>query len=254
MMQIEVAGHQTHLESSGNPAGPPVVFIHGSGSAGSAWTCQLEGLANSDCWLLAPDLPGHGTSSGALITNVAAQADWVASLLAELGRERATVVGHSMGALVAIEFAARHAPLAKRIVLVGAVPRMAVNPDLLALAKADDPEAFRLIASWSCRKGEESAEIRRIAEERLLQNPPGVLWNDLNACDSYSGLDKAAAKVRCPVAVISGSEDRMTPASGGQDLAARFSGGEHYVVAAAGHQVMQEQRAEVNRLLRDLLP
>lgn len=252
-MQIEVAGHQTHLESSGNPDGPLVVFIHGSGSHGVAWTHQLQGLADAGCWLLAPDSPGHGQSAGELLTNIADQADWLAALLAKLGRERASVVGHSMGALAALEFAARYPALTNRIVLVGAVPRMAVNPDLLALAKANDPQAGRLIASWSCCKGDESAEIRQIAEERYLKNPPGVLWNDLNACDRYLDLDEAAAKVTCPVAVISGSEDRMTPASGGQELAARFQGGQHYAIDAAGHQVMQEQPARVNSLLRDML-
>jgi len=252
-MQIDVAGQRIHLESNGNPDGPLVVFIHGSGGAGSAWTYQLQGLADENCWLLAPDLPGHGQSTGKLLSTIAEQADWLAALLAELRRDRATVVGHSMGALVALQFAARYPQLTNRIVLVGAVPRMAVNPDLLALAKTDDPQAFRLIASWSCCKGEESAEIRRMAEERLLQNPPGVLWNDLNACDSYSDLDDAAAKLTCEVVVISGDQDRMTPASGGQDLASRFLSGKHHVVAAAGHQVMQEQPAEVNRLLRGLL-
>lgn len=253
-MQIKVAGHNTHLESSGNPDGPLVIFVHGSGGDGSAWTFQFQELADAGCWLLAPDLPGHGQSDGEFLTVIAEQADWVAALLARLGRDRVTVVGHSMGALVALEFAARYPGLTERIVLVGAVPRMAVNPDLLGLAKADDPQAFRLIASWSCRKGEASAEIRRVAEERLLQNPPGVLWNDLNACDRYLDLDEAAVKVTCPVAVISGDEDRMTPASGGKELAARFADGEHFVVAAAGHQLMQEQPAEVNRLLRNLLP
>jgi pimeloyl-ACP methyl ester carboxylesterase len=253
-MQIEIAGCQTRLETSGNPDGPLVILLHGSGSKGSVWAYQLQGLADDDWWLLAPDLPGHGQSQGDPLGDISSLADWTAKLLAGAGREQATVVGHSMGALVAIELAARHPKLTNRIVLVGAVPRMAVNPDLLALAKVDDPQAFRLVASWSCCKGEESAEIRRVTEQRLLQNAPGVLWTDLNACDSYVDLDAAAENVTCPVAVISGAEDRMTPASAGRELAARFPGGEHHAVASAGHEVMQEQPAKFNRILRGLLP
>lgn len=252
-MQIEVAGHHTHVESAGNPDGPLVIFVHGSGSDGSAWNMQLQGLADHECWLLAPDLPGHGRSAGNCLATITELADWVAAMLLRLGRDRATVVGHSMGALVALEFAARHADRAAAIVMVGAVPRMAVNPDLLAMAKANDPNSARLIASWSYRKGDVSAELRQIAEERLLQNPPGVLWNDLHACDSYRDLDQAAARVTCRATIISGAEDRMTPAAGGQELAELLPGGTFCVVDAAGHQLMQEQAAEVNRLLRDLL-
>ena len=58
--------------------------------------------------MLAPDLPGHGRSSGTPLPTIAEMADWTAALLDAAGAPKAQLVGHSMGSLIALETAARH--------------------------------------------------------------------------------------------------------------------------------------------------
>ena len=61
--------------------------------------------------IIALDLPGHGQSSGALLTSIDAMADWVAQVVgavADDANAQATVIGHSMGSLIAMNMAGRH--------------------------------------------------------------------------------------------------------------------------------------------------
>lgn len=252
-MQQSVGDQSIYIKTAGDPNGSAVIFVHGAGENHEAWLGQLDGLAASGYFLLAPDLPGHGASSGAPLQSVGALSDWLTQLLDSLGRSSATIVGHSLGALIALDFAARHSERADAIALLGIVPRMAVNADLLSLAKANDRLAAKLSASWSCRKSAESDLVRQQSEQRLLAAGPGVLWQDLSAYDNYLECASVAATVSCPVAVISGDEDRMTPASGGAELAAMIAHANYRVLENAGHNMMLEQPARLNALLLEEL-
>ena len=94
-----------------------------------------------------------------------------------------------------------------------------------------------------------SAAVKLESEQRLLAAGPGVLWQDLNACDSYRDSRLAAAAARCPVTIISGEEDRMTPAVGGAELAALIAESKYYLLQEAGHNMMLEQPQRLNELL-----
>lgn len=252
-MQLSVGDQSIYVKTAGDPAGAAVVFVHGSGGNHQIWLGQLDGLAASGYFLLAPDLPGHGTSGGKPLQSVGALSDWLTQLLDSLGRSTATIVGHSLGALIALDFAARHAQRADAVALLGIVPRMAVNAELMGLAKADDPLAAKLVASWSCRKSAESDLVRQQSEQRLLAAASGVLWQDLSNCDNYLESASMAAVIRCPVTVISGNEDRMTPASGGAEMAAMIAHANYRILENAGHNMMLEQPARLNAMLLEEL-
>ncbi len=252
-MQRPIGDESIYLKTDGDPDGAAVIFLHGSGANHETWLAQLSGLSASGRCLIAPDLPGHGKSVGSLRRTVPEFSDWLVSLLDDLGMKSATVVGHSLGALIALDFAARYGSRADAIFLLGIVPRMAVNPDLLASAKANDPLAAKLVASWSCRKSAESNVVREQSEQRLLSARPGVLWQDLSACDNYLQSAQSAASVDCPAVVISADEDRMTPAKAGAELAAMIVGAKYRVIEQAGHNMMLEQPDRVNDVLRQEL-
>ncbi len=77
---------------------------------------------------------------------------------------------------------------------------------------------------------------------RLLERAaPGVLAADLAACNAYQGALAAAAKLRCPVLLLSGDADRMTPASGAAALAKKIDDARTLVLPGAGHMMMVEQ-------------
>jgi pimeloyl-ACP methyl ester carboxylesterase len=98
--------------------GPPLLFIHGIGDSSDTWQPLLGDLAR-DYTVIAPDLLGHGRSAKPRADySVAAYANAMRDLLAVLGVDRATVVGHSLGGGVAMQFAYQYPERCERLVLV----------------------------------------------------------------------------------------------------------------------------------------
>ncbi|WP_340115207.1 alpha/beta hydrolase [Pelagibius sp. 7325] len=262
-MELSVAGHRVHAGTGGrsfDPDIPLIVFLHGAGLDHTVWALPARYFAHHDKAVLAVDLPGHGKSQGKALTSIAAMADWVVKLLDEVGAEQAALAGHSMGALVALDAAARHGKRVRALALMGAAPKMPVHPDLLAAAEANDHAAFDLMTAWGFGPAGQLGGARVPGAwlmgggERLLERiAPGVLSADLAACNAYAEGLEAAAKIACPTTVIMGSEDRMTPARAGAKLVAAIPGAQAIVIPACGHMMLAEKPDESLDALRTIL-
>ena len=80
------------------------------------------------------------------------------------------------------------------------------------------------------------------ASMRLLEtSKPGVLGNDLDACNSWENGLNSAAKIKCPALLLLGEDDRMTPAKGAKELSEKLSNSETVILRGAGHMMMIEQ-------------
>ena len=126
-----VHGHRRAYRIAGS--GPAVLLIHGIGDSSATWADLIPGLARNHT-VIAPDLLGHGASDKPRADySVAAYANGMRDLLGVLGIERATLVGHSLGGGVAMQFAYQFPERTERLVLVstGGVGRE-VNPVLRA--------------------------------------------------------------------------------------------------------------------------
>ncbi len=241
-----------------DPALPTVVLLHGAGMDHSVWALQSRYLAYHGRNVLAVDLPGHGRSEGPVLGCIEALADWLVRLLDAAGVARARLAGHSMGALVALECAARHGARVEALALMGVAAKMPVHPDLLAAAEANDPVAAEMIVDWGygarAHLGGHRVPGLWMAGSglRLLQHAaPGVLHRDLAACNAYRGGGEAAAKVACPALLLLAPDDKMTPAKAGRKLAAAIQGAEVVDLPACGHMMMVEQPdATLDALLR----
>ena len=88
------------------------------------------------------------------------------------------------------------------------------------------------------------------AQRVLQQSRPGVLFNDLNACNSYQGALAAAAQVRVPTTFVLGERDMMTPAKAGKTLAAATPNARTVVLPGVGHMMMVEAPDELLAALR----
>ena len=89
---------------------------------------------------------------------------------------------------------------------------------------------------------------------RLLERAdPRSLVVDLAACDSYRGAPDSAGKIRCPVLLVLGGEDRMTPAGRGRSFAASLADARVTVLPGAGHMLTIEEPAAVLAALRTVL-
>jgi pimeloyl-ACP methyl ester carboxylesterase len=225
---------------------PQAVLIHGAGGDHSVWDCVRESLGSA----LALDLPGHGGSDGPALDSIAALADWLVLALDAAKVERTVVVGHSMGALVALEFAARHPERVQGLALLGAAAAMPVHPDLLRAALHDLPAASAMIANWCFPKEGAAPHLVERTRRLLEASASGVLHADLTACHGYRTGVAAAALVRSPTLVIIGSQDRMSRPESGAALADAIPGAATVMLEGAGHMMMADQpKAVVEALL-----
>lgn len=189
---------------------------------------------------------------GAPLPSIADMADWTAALLDAAGAAKARLVGHSMGSLIALETAARHPAKVTALSLIGPAATMTVGPDLLKAAEANDHAAIDMVSIWGlgfqAELGGSLAPglwMHSGAERVLEQCQPGVLFNDLSACNSYQGALAAAARIIAPVTLILGERDMMTPARAGKALAAALPHSRTVVLRGAGHMMMVERPDEL---------
>ena len=134
------------------------------------------------------------------LPTIADMADWTAALLDAAGAPKAKLVGHSMGSLIALETSARHPDKVSGLSLIGTAAAMTVGPDLLKAAEANNPDAIDMVSIWGLGfKAELGGSLapglwmHQGAQRVLQQTRPGVLYNDLNACNSYQNALAAAA-------------------------------------------------------------
>jgi pimeloyl-ACP methyl ester carboxylesterase len=236
---------------------PAVVLIHGAGFDHSAWALQSRWFAHHGFAVLVPDLPGHGRSQGPALKSIAEMADWTAALLDALATTRAHLIGHSMGSLIALETAARHATKVSALGLIGTAATMTVGPDLLKAAEANGRDAIDMVSIWGL--GFDAGIGGSLAPgmwmhggaQRVLQHcAPGVLFADLSACNSYQDALAAAAKVTVPTTLILGEKDMMTPAKAGKALAAAIPYARTVILKGAGHLMMSERPDELLAALK----
>jgi pimeloyl-ACP methyl ester carboxylesterase len=237
--------------------GNVVVLVHGAGEDHTAWKYQTRYLAHHGFSPLAIDLPGHGRTGEPLRPSIEEQASWLVGWLKESVRVPVSLVGHSMGALVALLGATAGHEVVHSAVLVSVASNMAVHEDLLQASADGDDHCLRLLRAWWHRDSvgghvEPGMWLHGQSWTTTAASGYGVLNSDLNACNDFV-IGDAADKVGVPTLVISGDADRMTPARRGRELADLLGGSRFEVVGGAGHPVMIEQSQVVNQLLVDFL-
>jgi pimeloyl-ACP methyl ester carboxylesterase len=259
-MQLSVNGVETYVATGGRDFDyslPTIVLLHGAGFDHITWALHSRWFAHHGYGVLAPDLPGHGRSSGAPLQAIADMADWTAALFDAAGVAKAWLVGHSMGSLIALEAAARHPAKVSALGLIGTAATMTVGPDLLKAAEANDHSAVDMVSIWGlgfqAGLGGSLAPglwMHSGAQRVLEQCRPGVLFNDLNACNAYQNALAAAAQVTVPATFILGERDLMTPAKAGKALASALPNSRTVVIPGAGHMMMVERPDELLAALR----
>jgi pimeloyl-ACP methyl ester carboxylesterase len=260
-MQLSVNGFDTFVATGGRDFDrslPTMVLLHGAGFDHSSWALHSRWFAHHGYGVLAPDLPGHGRSSGPPLPTIADMADWTADLINAAGVAKARLVGHSMGSLIALETAARHPAKVSALSLIGTAATMTVGPDLLKAAEANDRSAIDMVSIWGlgfqAELGGSLAPglwMHSGAQRVLEQCRPGVLFNDLRACNAYQNALAAAAGVTVPTTFILGERDMMTPAKAGKMLAAALPNARTILLRGAGHMMMAERPDELLAALQN---
>ncbi len=260
-MRVQLNGTSVNLATGGVQPDrdlPLVLLTHGAGMDRTVWNLQTRYLAHHGYTAMAVDLPGHGDSEGPLLTTVADMATWVSELIDALDWGGVRLAGHSMGALISMEVAAARDDV-ERLVLMGAAMAMPVHPELLGAAERNESLAPELMTAWA--HGSRSHVVNNPTPglwmvgggQALLERAaPGVIHTDLAACNAYEAGD-VAARVGCPVAVLVGSTDRMTPPKAAAALIAGFADVDVIHLDGVGHMMMTEAPDQVRGALIDAL-
>ncbi|MGQ2980287.1 MAG: alpha/beta fold hydrolase [Polaromonas sp.] len=270
-MYLQVNGHRTYCYTGGkafDAAQPTVVFIHGVINDHSVWILQSRYLAHHGWNVLAVDLPGHCKSAGEAPSSVEEGAAFVAALLDAAGLQRAALVGHSWGSLIALEAAARLKERVSHLVLVGTAFPMKVSAALLDAALNQPMKALEMVNIFSRSTlapppsalgpgtwvhGASMALGRRVIASNTQVN---VFHRGFQACDRYVNGDTAITQISCPVLFLLGAQDQMTQARAAQPLIdkAQASGKTVKLVKVpVGHHQMTEAPEETLFAMRDFL-
>jgi len=254
-MNFEVAGKRVFAYTAAHeldPAKPSVVFVHGAGLDHSLFGLQSRYFGYHGRNVLALDLPGHGRSEGPPLSTIEQMADWLSAVLKKTNTAKASIVGHSMGSLAALELAARHPEQVERIAFCAIAFPMRVSDPFLEAARRNEQSAFDMDTIWGHAPrvplggnpnpgmwmyGDMLARLERLA--------PGVLHAGLKACNDYAAGLESAAKVKCPALFILGRRDVMTPLRSAQALRDKLSNGRTVEIPVSGHSLMVEAPDQV---------
>jgi len=189
---------------------PSVVFIHGAGAGSGIWSMTMARVARN-AHAIAIDLPGHGPSAlGELATlSLERYRDAVGELCGALCLGRSVLVGHSMGALVALEAALAWPDKVRALVLVAAAPKMPVDPELLALLR-DDPDGARIWLAEHALSPRAKPAVRRGFLAAGAAAPPEVTRADFEIVRA-ADLQPRLEKIACPIAWLDGADDAIVP-------------------------------------------
>ena len=265
-MELTVRDRKAYAYTGGkpfDPALPCIVFIHGALHDHSVWTLLARWFAHHGHAVLAIDLPGHARSPGPVLPDVEALADWTLDVLDAADVGQATLVGHSMGSLIAMEAAARgQARIAKLVMIATAYP-MKVSDALLTTGREAPLKAIDMVNAFSFSTtaakpsypgpgmwlhGSNRQLMRRV---QAAQHDVNLFHHDFSVCNRYAHGIESAAAVRCPVSFILGERDQMTSPKATRDIAAALSA--RVLTLPGGHSLMQESPDEVLNALRTVL-
>lgn len=220
-------------------SGPPVVLVHGL-SGSSRWWRRNIGALTPHRRVYVVDLIGFGASRAQLPFALAEAAGYLTRWLDQLELERISLVGHSMGGMIAAELAADAPERVDRLVLV--------DPAALPL------DARRLRHALSLLR-----ELRYLSPSFLpvliadaLRAGPLTLWRAATAL-MLADLRPKLALIRAPTLVIWGEHDALVPVAFAQQLAQYLRYEELVVIKGAGHVPMWDRPQEFNRVLLEFL-
>lgn len=228
---------KTRLSVRSAGQGPDVVLIHGLG-ASSRYFTPLANLLATDHRVIVPELPGHGKNldDGRPVT-VARFAHEVALALRQLKAENVVLVGHSMGAQVAIEIARSWPDMVKHLVV--AAPAVNDREDTLFR------QTRRLLEDFP----NELNSVKAILAVDYLRC--GIPWwaKSCRQMLDYPTIDLLGT-VRCPVDVVCGTRDPLSPPEFGLRLTAKAPGSLLTILPRAAHGFNFSHAPELAGLVR----
>jgi 3-oxoadipate enol-lactonase len=256
-MFIDLNGVRHHYVSKGE--GPPIVFVHGLGGTLHAWHGVLEVLATNH-HVVALDLRGHGrTDAGRASFSVAAWAQDVEALIGALELPPVTLVGHSMGTLVAQHLAVSNPATVDQLVLLGGISYFEPPMRDAYQARADTVEAEGmdpLVDEWLVgalhpRTRAKIPQLTGLLREVFLRNDPKQYAKACRALAKAPPIPRE--EIGQPTLLLVGDHDRTTPMAMTEELHREIPVSRVRVIPAAAHWANLEQPDHIAAAILEFL-
>ncbi len=266
-----------HYVVWGDEAKPPLLLIHGGRDHARNWDAVAEGLIDHYC-MYAPDLRGHGDSAWA-IGGQYSMPDFVADIAAladEIDRDPLTIIGHSLGGAIALQFTGVFPHRVEKVVSIeglGPPPQ----PPRPAHVRMEDwiahvrdlerrqPRRYASIEDAVRRMEEENPHLtpemaRHLTIHGVRQNEDGTYsWKFDNFVRMHSPYEFNITdardiwnQIRCPVLLIRGTESWMSDPEK-DSRASAFHNYRYVVIEDAGHWVHHDQLGRFLQVVREFL-
>ncbi len=285
MPKVDIKNHHISYSYNGVANGsnnPTIVLIHGAGGQEIDWprawrsaNAQAEsmGLTPSNHGVIklfnagldyysiyAVDLPGHGKSDGKSKSSIDEYSIDIIDFLDAMELENVCLVGHSMGAAIALEASLSQHWRIRSIVAIGGASKMNVTDTILeGLQNTFEATVDSIVKySWHKQTGaiadsqQMAKYFREKAKQRILNAGPRTVHGDFLACSRFD-LDERLGEISVPVLVIASDCDRMVPLHVSQKMAEKLPNAQFVTLEGCGHFQHIEQTSRVATELSNFL-
>ena len=248
-------------EAAGDPALPPLLFLHGIGGAARAWRGQLDFFGDR-FRTIAWDMPGYGGSAPLPTVSIATLADALQDFLQQLGAKKPILVGHSIGGMIVQQWLTKNPAIVRAVVLAQTSP---------AFGKADGDwqKSFIDARLGPLDRGETMVSLAPTLVKELVGDDPDIAGMDIaRECMAavpeatyrasmlaLLGFDqrRALKDIAVPTLVLSGSKDKNAPAPVMAKMASYIPSATYVELEGAGHLVNLERPGAFNAALDSFL-
>ena len=181
-------------------------------------------------------------------------AEWLEKVIIKIGIQDLTLVGHSQGCLVALEYTNKFPKKIKNLIFVAGSYEIPVNKNLIDLAHSGDMESLHLMMKWGY--GHSKQFIGGNPLQKILNSSrevTEVLSVDLKACNNYKNGLKAVKKIKCPTFFILGESDKMIKLEKGKEFSGLIPGSKIHIIKDCGHMIILEKAFEMREKIAEFL-
>ncbi len=231
-----------------------IILLHGSGQSHVVWSLTDQYLSDQGYNVFTLDLPGHGNSEGESLKSIEEMAEWLEKVVTKIGVQDLTILGHSQGCLVALEYANKFPKKIKKLIFIAGSYEIPVNKSLIDLAHSGDMESLNLMMKWGY--GYSKQFIGGNPLQKILNSPREVrevLAVDLRACNNYKNGINAVKKIKCPTFFIFGELDKMIKLDKGKEFSGLITGSKTHIIKNCGHMIILENAFEMREKIVEFL-